>query len=125
MDQSDGRRVSRRKTGRGRALARVRGPDIRRKCGMLRVSRVDTVCGARPAPPRAGRGKTAVPSRSPAAAAVALLCLRWHTFAGMDSVADIVSRASYGCESLCIVATPDSVTSIGDGAFYSCECLPP
>ena len=89
MDQSDGRRVSRRKTGRGRALARVRGPDIRRKCGMLRVSRVDTVCGARPAPPRAGRGKTAVPSRSPAAAAVALLCLRWHTFAGMDSAADI------------------------------------
>ena len=44
---------------------------------------------ARPAPPRAGRGKTAVPSRSPAAAAVALLCLRWHTFAGMDSAADI------------------------------------
>ena len=88
MDQSDGRRVSRRKTGRGRPLARLQEPDIRRKCGMLRVSRVDTVCGARPASPRAGRGKTAVPSRSPAAA-VALLCLRWHTFAGMDSAADI------------------------------------
>ena len=88
MDLSDGRRVSRRKTARGRAPARVRGPDIRVRCRMLRVSRVDTVCGARPAPPRAGRGKTAVPSRSPAAA-VALLCLRWHTFAGMDSAADI------------------------------------
>jgi len=38
-----------------------------------------------------------------------------------DSVTSIGNAAFSSCESLTSVTIPDSVTSIGEGAFYSCE----
>ena len=40
-----------------------------------------------------------------------------------DSVTSIGDSAFYGCTSLSSIAIPDSVTSIGDSAFYGCGSL--
>ena len=40
-----------------------------------------------------------------------------------DSVTSIGDRAFYGCDSLTSVTIPDSVTSIGNWAFYHCDSL--
>ncbi len=40
-----------------------------------------------------------------------------------DSVTSIGNSAFYGCYSLTSVTIPDSVTSIGDSAFYDCDSL--
>jgi serine/threonine protein kinase len=40
-----------------------------------------------------------------------------------DSVTNIGDRAFYGCKSLESIVIPDSVTSIGDGAFDQCHSL--
>ena len=40
-----------------------------------------------------------------------------------DSVTEIGDAAFYGCSSLKSVAIPDSVTEIGDAAFYGCSSL--
>jgi hypothetical protein len=40
-----------------------------------------------------------------------------------DSVTSIGDGAFWGCDSLTNVTIPDSVTSIGGGAFYGCKSL--
>ena len=40
-----------------------------------------------------------------------------------DSVTNIGNSAFYACDSLTSVTIPDSVTSIGDGAFSGCDSL--
>ena len=40
-----------------------------------------------------------------------------------DSVTSIGNSAFYGCSSLSSIVIPDSVTSIGDSAFYGCSSL--
>ena len=40
-----------------------------------------------------------------------------------DSVTSIGNSAFYGCSGLTSVTIPDSVTSIGDSAFYGCSGL--
>ena len=40
-----------------------------------------------------------------------------------DSVTSIGDRAFFGCNTLTSIHIPNSVTSIGDGAFYNCEDL--
>ena len=41
----------------------------------------------------------------------------------LDSVTSIGNYAFYGCSSLTNITIPDSVTSIGDGAFWKCSSL--